>query len=64
MKSELQPVFPDKISDKTAALLSEFLNSLAVECDARYFVQLRRYYARKQTVFDPDHPWITKPPDR
>ncbi len=64
MKPDLDPLFPNSISDKTAALLSEFLNSLAAQCDARYFVQLHRYYARKQTVFDPDHPWITKPPDR
>lgn len=63
MKPDIEPLFPNGISDEAAAVLSEFLHSLAGDCDARYFIQLRRYYARQQTLFDPDHPWISPPPD-
>jgi hypothetical protein len=33
------PLFPDGLSDESAAALSEFLNQLAVACESRYFVQ-------------------------
>jgi len=64
MKPDLERLFPDDISDKAAALLSEFLHSLAAECESHYFTQLRRYYARQQIVLDLEHPWVTPPPDR
>ncbi len=64
MTPDLEPLFPNGISDEAAAVLSEFPHSLAADCEARYFIQLRRYYATQQTVFDPDHPRITQPPDR
>ena len=56
-----EPLFPKSISDKAAAVLSEFLHALANDCDARYFIKLRRYYTKQQELFDSDHPWITRP---
>lgn len=63
MTPDIEPLFPDQISDKTAAVLSELLHSLAGECDARYASQLRRYYASKRLVYDPERPWISWPSD-
>lgn len=63
MTPDIEPLFPDQISDQTAAVLSEFLHALAGDCDARYASQLRRHYARQYVVYDPDHPWISPPSD-
>ena len=58
MKRRLfEPVFPDDLSDETASALSELLHQIAEACDSRYFVQLRRHYARQQNLYDPDAPW-------
>ena len=64
MKPNRDSLFPNDISDEATAVLREFLYSLAGECESRYFIQLRRYSAKQQTVFDPDHPWLSRPPDR
>jgi hypothetical protein len=64
MTPNIEPFFPDQISDKTAAILSEFLHTLAGECDARYANQLRRHYAKQHIVYDPDHPWLSPPSDK
>ena len=61
MKPDIEPRFPVGISDEAAAALSEFLQNLAADCDSRYFVQLRRYYAKQHVVYDPDHPWLSPP---
>ena len=63
MTPNIEPLFPDEISDHTAAILSEFLYALAADCESRYISQLRRYYARNHDVYDPDHPWISRPTD-
>lgn len=63
MKINREPLFPNGLSDENVAVLSEFLHALASDCDSRYFVQLRRYYARQETLGDPDHPWKSPPPD-
>jgi len=60
MTPDIEPFFPEHISDRTAAILSEFLHSLAGDCDARYASQLRRHYAKQHDVYDPDHPWISR----
>jgi hypothetical protein len=57
-----QWIFPDAVSDDTAAALSMFLYDLAAECERRYFSQLRRYRAAQQNLFDPDCPWKRPPP--
>jgi len=36
-------LLPNYLSDETAFFLSEFLNTLALTCDEKYFAQLRRY---------------------
>lgn len=59
-----EPLFPNALSDEAAAILSEFLHRLAGDCDARYFRQLRRYYAGQEIILDPDHPWRTRPPSK
>lgn len=49
MKSEVREqgsyheVLPNHISDEAAFVLSEFLNTLALTCDEKYFTQLRRH---------------------
>ena len=55
------PLFPDGLSDESAAVLSEFLNQLAVACESRYFVQLRRYHQRQMNLYDPEAPWRPPP---
>jgi len=55
------PLFPDGLSDESAAALSEFLNQLAAACDSRYFAQLRRYHQRQMNLYDPEAPWRTPP---
>jgi len=63
MTPDIEPIFPDQISDRTAAILSDILYALAADCESRYISQLRRYYARNHDVYDPDHPWISRPTD-
>ena len=63
MKPAPEPLFPDDITDATAAALCDFLYTLAADCEARYSGQLRRHHDRRQTLIDPQRPWITKPPD-
>ena len=55
--------FPDNLTDTAAAALSEFLHNLAEACESRYFIQLSRYYESKRTVYDPEQPWRSPPPD-
>jgi len=65
MTPDIEPLFPEQISDHTAVVLSEFLYALACDCEARYAAQLRRYYARARhrDLYDPDHPWLSPPVD-
>jgi hypothetical protein len=59
-KIEIEPLFPENLTDEAASLLSTFLYDLAGACESRYFTQLRRHHEGKQTVHDPDHPWRTQ----
>ncbi len=36
-------LLPNCLSDEAAFVLSEFLNTLALTCDEKYFAQLRRH---------------------
>ena len=63
MTPDIEPIFPEEISDRTAAVLSEFLYALAGECETRYASRLRRYYAKHHHYYDPDRPWLSKPTD-
>jgi hypothetical protein len=63
MISDLEPTFPDGISDEAAAVVSDFLWQLISAWDSRYFVQLSRYSDSRQRPRDPVQPWKTLPPD-
>ena len=63
MKSELESLFPDDISDEAASVLSDVLWQLISAWDSRYFIQLQRYQASKAPPCDPEQPW-RKLPDR
>lgn len=44
MSEDMSPL-PESISDETAFVLSEVLHWLALTCDEKYFVQIRRHMA-------------------
>lgn len=60
---DIEPFFPDNLTDTAAAALSEFLHNLAAACESRYFIQLSRYYESQRTVYDPEQPWRSPPRD-
>src|SRR3546814_17719498 len=62
MKPQYQPLFPDDLSDEAAVALSAFLYDLAVACESRYLVQLRRYRRGQLNLYDPERPWLRPPP--
>lgn len=52
------PLFPDAITDETAAALCDFLYDLAAACESRYLDKLRRHRRSLQRdLFDPEQPW-------
>jgi hypothetical protein len=59
MNDEMTP-FPEQLSDEAAFALSEALHWVALVCDEKYFVQIRRHMAilSEERLVDPDHPWI------
>ncbi len=63
MNDDMSP-FPENLSDEAAFGLSESLHWLAMACEEKYFVQLRRYAANldQSKYVDPAHPWVRKPP--
>jgi hypothetical protein len=63
MNPDLEPLFPDDLSDEAAAVVSDFLWQLISAWDSRYFIQLRRYHAGKESPCNPERPWM-KLPDR
>jgi hypothetical protein len=62
MTDDMNP-FPENLSDEAAFALSETLHWLAMTCEEKYFIQLRRHAAtfNQSKCIDPDHPWIRKP---
>ena len=61
MKRRRHSVFPDGLSDDSAAVLCEFLYQLAAACETRYLVQLRRLRSRQMNLYDPEAPWRIPP---
>jgi hypothetical protein len=61
MKRRRHSVFPDGLSDDSAAALCEFLYQLAAACETRYLVQLRRLRSRQMNLYDPEAPWRIPP---
>lgn len=51
-------LFPETIPDEAAFALSEVLHWLAITCDEKYFVQIRRHMdtLHNTTQVDPEHP--------
>ncbi len=60
--SEPMSPLPELISDETAFALSEVLHWLALTCDEKYFVQIRRHMATMNDVdpIDSESPWMRK----
>ncbi len=61
MKPNHHWLFPDRLSDESAAAFSKFLRNLADECERRYASQLRRHAAAQINLHDPEQPWLRKP---
>lgn len=63
-KTDIEPLFPENLTDEAASVLSAFLHDLADACESHYFAQLRRHHEAQQIVHDPEHPWRSRSPDR
>lgn len=57
MKPNHHWIFPDVMSDETAATLCRLLRYLSRECERRYATQLRRHNAAQRNLYDPEQPW-------
>lgn len=57
MSSDFETLFPNEISDETAAALADALFALALACESRYFARLRRLHAQRPEPVDPEQPW-------
>ena len=57
MTQDIHSLFPDDLSDETAAALSDFLYALAFACESRYLCKLLRFSDRRSEPRDPDQPW-------
>lgn len=67
MSPEIDPLFPEGISDETAVALHAFLRALALACESRYLAQLMRYNRAQRNLYDPDEPWrspLAVPPSK
>ena len=62
MSADIEPLFPENLSDEMAQALSTFLHDLASACESRYFVQLRRHHESQRKLFDDEHPWRSGEP--
>jgi hypothetical protein len=60
MKPNHHWLFPDGLSDESAAAFSRFLRNLANECERRYASQIRRHNAGQMNLYDPEQPWLCK----
>ena len=61
MKPSIEPLFPDGISDETAAAIGDLLNEFLFAWEATYFAHLRRHHPRQLDLFDPEAPWRSPP---
>ena len=61
MTPDFDAIFPDGISDETAAVLTQLLHQLVCACESRYLPQLQRYQRGQLNLYDPEAPW-KKPP--
>ena len=61
MNIDFDALFPDGISDETAAAVGDLLNELSLAWEATYFTLLQRYQARQRKLYDPEAPWRPPP---
>jgi hypothetical protein len=64
MNRDPASLFPDDLSDATAAALCDFLHELTAAADSRYLAQLLRYQREQEPPPpDPAQPWRSRPRD-
>jgi len=61
MNIDFDTLFPDGITDETAAAIGDLLNEFLFAWEGTYFAQLRRHHARQLDLFDPVAPWRSPP---
>ena len=57
----LDDVFPEGISDETAAAVGEVLAELLMWWDSAYLDQIRRHHSGQRNLYDPEEPWRSPP---
>ena len=63
MNINTDELFPDGLSNKTASVISELLNDIAMQWDSAYYLQIRDYQKQLEAdlyEYDPQQPWIRK----
>jgi hypothetical protein len=64
MTAGIEELFPADLPDPAAVALSQFLHDLAAAGESHYYHQLTRYHRTRQLdLFDPERPWLRRPPD-
>jgi hypothetical protein len=61
MNIDFDTLFPDGISDETAAAIRALLNEFLFAWEATYFVHLLRHHGRQLELYDPNAPWRSPP---
>ncbi len=61
MKIDLDDVFPDRISDETAATVAEVLAEMLMCWETHYLAQILRHNTSQHNLYDPDAPWRSLP---
>ena len=62
MNSDLDVLFPDGLSDETAAVVADVLADLLMWWKAHYLVQIRRRYCHLCALSDPEEGAPSPPP--
>jgi hypothetical protein len=61
MNIDFDTLFPDGITDETAAAIGDLLHEFLFAWEGTYFAQLRRHPTRQLDLFDPEAPWRSPP---
>lgn len=61
MNIDFDALFPDGITDETAAAIGDLLNEFLFAWEGTYFAQLRHHHARQLDLFNPEAPWRSPP---
>jgi hypothetical protein len=60
MTIDFHALFPDGISDQTAAAVRDLLQELQLAWEATYFAHLQRHHQAQLDLYDPHAPWQGK----